>query len=695
MIESATLLLTPSVGAVARTTRTTSPSSSSSSSNAFRQSVFTLLALILVTARPSSGQSAPIRISPWWIPEVIPYPDLEANVGDQIEFQWVGVHNVFIHPSGDCAQTGRIAVGNISPVVYTFTEDDAGKTLTFACDVRSQSGTSGTHCEFGMRFDVFVIPDSPIAPPTEIPVEIPTDAPVAPDPTGAPVAPDPTEAPVAPTETPVVPTEAPVVPPTEAPVAPPTDAPVAPTASPTTAPPVDDPTAAPVTEAPVTEAPVAPDTDSPTDIPTIAPTTGSPSDSPTEYPTSSDGLVETTVSGLQMGLVGIEDFPPDTATSWEDLTRLFSRSQNARIYNGTLLNYTTAITVTDFFKTSGRRQQRYLKQSQEGVQGERFLQSSVIFVEYDQFIRYRVLEGNDDIITPDVLATSPFETSAQRSSYQNLLNLQGDPFLEQISDVTPVFLPDEPTIIPTPTAAPTPDEGGGGLSTGAIIGIAVGGGVLLLGALGGYMYMRGGKSSDTGRNAGTETAPPTTITGSKSINGDDVSTLPPPDVRGGPMGDQSVGTVDYDYSKAYGVTGDGTVSSAGGTFGSNTFNQTAYDPGNALATGAALGSSDVTGSFRDHFRNPNANVKEELIHIFAPPGKLGVVIDTPDDGAPMIHAVKDSSVIADKIQVDDKLVAVDDEDVRQMTAITVSKLISHKSANPSRKLTVLRTTVIE
>ena len=88
-------------------------------------------------------------------------------------------------------------------------------------------------------------------------------------------------------------------------------------------------------------------------------------------------------------------------------------------------------------------------------------------------------------------------------------------------------------------------------------------------------------------------------------------------------------------------------------------------------------------------------MKEELIHIFAPPGKLGVVIDTPDDGAPIIHAVKDSSVIADKIQVDDKLVAVDDEDVRQMTAITVSKLISHKSANPSRKLTVLRTTVIE
>jgi PDZ domain-containing secreted protein len=38
----------------------------------------------------------------------------------------------------------------------------------------------------------------------------------------------------------------------------------------------------------------------------------------------------------------------------------------------------------------------------------------------------------------------------------------------------------------------------------------------------------------------------------------------------------------------------------------------------------------------------------------------------------LVHALKDSSVIADKIQVDDKLCAVDDEDVRSMTAIKVN-----------------------
>lgn len=157
----------------------------------------------------------------------------------------------------------------------------------------------------------------------------------------------------------------------------------------------------------------------------------------------------------------------------------------------------------------------------------------------------------------------------------------------------------------------------------------------------------------------------------------------------------SVATVDYDYSKAYGGGGDTSVSSAGGTFGSQTHGQSFLDPRTAGATGATLGGFSDADSFEDVYRDPNANVKEELLHVFAPPGKLGVVIDTPDDGAPVVHAVKDSSVIADKIQVGDKLVAVDDEDVRSMTAIKVSKLISRKSANPSRKLTIVRSTVVE
>ena len=151
----------------------------------------------------------------------------------------------------------------------------------------------------------------------------------------------------------------------------------------------------------------------------------------------------------------------------------------------------------------------------------------------------------------------------------------------------------------------------------------------------------------------------------------------------------SIGTVDYDYSKAY-EDRDHSISYAGGTLGSDT--QDYSFPRNAGATGAALGPYDDDGSFGDHFGKSKGKVKEEVLNIFAPPGKLGVVIDTPDDGAPVVHAVKETSVVVDKVKVGDKLLAVDDEDVRTLTAIKVSKLISRKSANPSRKLTILRIT---
>lgn len=165
----------------------------------------------------------------------------------------------------------------------------------------------------------------------------------------------------------------------------------------------------------------------------------------------------------------------------------------------------------------------------------------------------------------------------------------------------------------------------------------------------------------------------------------------------------SVATVDYDYSKAYGGGGDHSViSSVGGTLGDATRQTAGELAAGSAAARAALGASfDDRGSRRNmnnnnsnhmmNSNNNNGNDREELIVIDAPAGKLGVVIDTPDDGAPVVHAVKDTSVIAHLIQVGDKLIKVDDEDVRSMTAIKVSKLISKKSANPVRRLTIIRT----
>ena len=81
---------------------------------------------------------------------------------------------------------------------------------------------------------------------------------------------------------------------------------------------------------------------------------------------------------------------------------------------------------------------------------------------------------------------------------------------------------------------------------------------------------------------------------------------------------------------------------------------------------------------------------EERFEVVAPAGKLGMVIDTPQGGVPVVHAIKDTSVLADRVRVGDRLVAVDGEDCTAMTAMQVSKLISLKSEKPARVLVFVR-----
>ena len=76
--------------------------------------------------------------------------------------------------------------------------------------------------------------------------------------------------------------------------------------------------------------------------------------------------------------------------------------------------------------------------------------------------------------------------------------------------------------------------------------------------------------------------------------------------------------------------------------------------------------------------------------IYAPAGRLGLVVDNPDEGAPVIHSIKPDSVLSDQIQVGDRLIGVDEVDVSGLSPVKVSKLISKRSTNPLRKLTLTR-----
>jgi C-terminal processing protease CtpA/Prc len=99
--------------------------------------------------------------------------------------------------------------------------------------------------------------------------------------------------------------------------------------------------------------------------------------------------------------------------------------------------------------------------------------------------------------------------------------------------------------------------------------------------------------------------------------------------------------------------------------------------------GESLFADDA--SFEQQFAEP-----EDRFDVVAPAGKLGMVIDTPNGGVPVVHAIKDTSVLADRVRVGDRLISVDGEDCTAMTAMQVSKLISLKSEKPARILVFVR-----
>jgi hypothetical protein len=312
---------------------------------------------------------------------------------------------------------------------------------------------------------------------------------------------------------------------------------------------------------------------------------------------------------------------------------------------------------------------------------------SELKVQFDQEMAYVINTDDQDFInsvSPQLLIQDPFNTLGRREKYIIFLKT----------------LPSEAEAFTNLHKLSPPELVGkdSQVSMMAIIGGSVGGVVLLTIGILAYCWRSRKKQkelrefSDYGpRDPGNRGMLPESVS----------SALQEPEQRGYFQSQNSIqggyqGSVitndDPDYG--YGPNMDrsivsGTDGTYGGTIQSGSRMGGASLMGASFFGGQTLGTNSVFDeqSFRN-FRN--GNVKEELIIVEAPAGKLGVVIDTPDNGAPILHRIKDTCPIADQLRVNDKLIAVDDEDVTNMTAVKVSKLISQKSGNAVRKFTILR-----
>ncbi|KAL7556929.1 hypothetical protein ACA910_006173 [Epithemia clementina (nom. ined.)] len=158
--------------------------------------------------------------------------------------------------------------------------------------------------------------------------------------------------------------------------------------------------------------------------------------------------------------------------------------------------------------------------------------------------------------------------------------------------------------------------------------------------------------------------------------------------------EQSMSTMDYDYPKV--VAGNQTVvSTAVGTLGQNTRQGNSLSDENTRPDSFTVQSPLTMGSDFVH-PSPWANLgpkysdESNIYTIDVPAGKLGVVVDTPDDGPPVVYAIKDSSPLMGKLNIGDRLLGVDGVDVTGLTAVNTSRIISKRANKPNRKFTLLR-----
>lgn len=85
-----------------------------------------------------------------------------------------------------------------------------------------------------------------------------------------------------------------------------------------------------------------------------------------------------------------------------------------------------------------------------------------------------------------------------------------------------------------------------------------------------------------------------------------------------------------------------------------------------------------------------SEIKEEEVIIYAPPGKLGIILDRSDKLEPIVHTVKETSCLTEDLQKGDKIVSVDGVDVRSFTPLEISKLLAKTRTNALRIITVKR-----
>jgi len=300
---------------------------------------------------------------------------------------------------------------------------------------------------------------------------------------------------------------------------------------------------------------------------------------------------------------------------------------------------------------------------------------------------------------PDEMVAGGFRTIDQQDSY--IFSLKAAD-ASSFGGVESMAMEVEGTVITDPN--PTKPEQSSNMPF--IIGGTVGGMILLL--VGGVVYKRRSRSSPLSPSMDL---PPQDAPQNPSAFPSDVNTAPSPQNYFGAIEPNGEGD---DIS----TLGDPYVEGNTDVVDDNTFTesmvssqQQMYEFGvgrERFNTATSLVQSTTTGEcnvcnpnlFRDDstYENNAYGIPDgytltpgaQNLTVIAPAGKLGIVVDNQTGDMPVVHAIKDTSVLKGEVNVGDFLVSVDEIDCRGMSAIQVSKLISTRSHLEVRVLVLQR-----
>lgn len=119
---------------------------------------------------------------------------------------------------------------------------------------------------------------------------------------------------------------------------------------------------------------------------------------------------------------------------------------------------------------------------------------------------------------------------------------------------------------------------------------------------------------------------------------------------------------DYDYQAAHnGPTSDASSSRRGRT-----------DSASAAAPRTLMTDDQ---SFEEQF---HAEEMLQEYEVEVPPGPLGIVIATPELGAPIVQGVKEDCRVRRDVRIGDRIISIDAEDVSDLPKSTILKMLADR-----------------